>query len=93
MAKKLEDPLVAELKKFTAAKRVIIGTDRTRKQLKQGLLSKVYVSMNCPIPLRESVQKSCGIAQVEFVLLPHASTELGMACKKPFPISILGITK
>ena len=93
MAKKLEDPLVAELKKFTTAKRVIIGTDRTRKKLKQGLLSKVYVSMNCPDPLRESIKKSCSIACVEFVHLPHASTELGMACKKPFAISILGITK
>lgn len=93
MAKKIEDPFAAELKKLLTAKRLVIGTERTLKYLKQGRLAKVYVSQNCPDQVKGDLQRFCTIGKVECVDVPYPNDELGTLCKKPFAISIIGVTK
>ena len=82
-----------EIKKALENKKAIIGTDRVIKLLKQGLLKKVFVSLNCPKEIKESINYYKSISGVEVVELEKDSEELGVLCKKPFTISVLGILK
>ncbi len=92
MAKKIEDPLGAELKKLMTAKRVIIGTERTIKHAQQNKLARVIVTKNCPLAVRKQLQTACGTTLV-CEEIERLNSELGMLCKKPFAISVLGITR
>jgi len=93
MAKKAEDPLVAEFKKLATANRLILGTSRTITLLKKGTIGKVYLSKNCPEKTSATVKNLCNIAGAECTTLDRANDELGIAAKKPFQISIIGITR
>jgi len=93
MAKKVEDPFAAELKKLLTAKRLVLGTERTLKHLKQGRLAKVYVSKNCPDGVRKELKMYCGADKAECVDVPYPNDELGTLCKKPFAISLIGVTR
>jgi len=92
MAKKIEDPLGAELKKLLTAKRVIIGTNRTITQALANKLERVLLTKNCPLLVRKKVQHACGTTTV-CEEIERLNTELGTLCKKPFAISVLGITR
>jgi len=89
MAKKIiVDETVEEVKKLTADK-MIVGTDRTLKALREGKLSKIYISANCP----DEVKNEINIFDIETIELKVPNTELGTICKKPYVISILGVLK
>ncbi len=90
MARKTEDPFMAEMKKLQAAKKLIIGTERTMKLLKQKALAKVYVTKNCPQNVQDKIKQH---TDAEVVILEKQNSELGMICKKPFAISVVGVTR
>ena len=93
MAKKVEDPFAAELKKLLAAKRLIIGTERTLKKLRQGALARVYISKNCAEGTKDALHRSCAFGKADCVDVPYPNDELGTLCKKPFAISVIGVTR
>jgi len=82
-----------EIRKLLGEKRLVIGTERTMKMVRQGRLAKVYLSSNCPPKLKEDLNRYCGMGSIECQELPVANEELGVWCKKPFAISILGVLK
>ena len=81
----------AEIRKLLGSDKLIIGTDRCMKLLRQGQLKKVMLASNCNETVVEDVQRYSSQAGVEVVVLDVPNEELGVFCKKPFHISVLGI--
>lgn len=84
---------VGELKKLAAADALIIGAERTLKELKRGTLARVFLASNCAASMRASVQRYCAISKVPFEELSQDDTEIGVLCKKQFSISVVGVKK
>lgn len=90
MVKKIS---AAEIKKMLKAGNVVIGTERTLKNLKLGRVQKVLVSANCPAGVEKNVNHYAGLGKAELHKLDYPNDELGDICKKPFSISVLGLLK
>lgn len=84
---------VAELKKVLKGENVIIGTERTLKELKRGNVDKVLVTSNCPAAVEQDIDYYSRLGNVEKVKLPVPNEELGVICKKPFSISVVSLLK
>ena len=89
--KKAVVDVVTELRKLLTDKKIIIGKERTLKQLKVGKLKKVFVSSNCPDNLKEDLKYYCSFGNVELMELNYPNDELGTICKNPFSISVIGV--
>lgn len=76
-----------EFKHLLAAKKLVFGTDETLKLLHSGRLSKIFVSSNCDNIVKLSIERS----GIECVVLSESSDEVGVVCKKPFSISVIGV--
>jgi large subunit ribosomal protein L30e len=82
-----------EIQQLTAARRLIVGAQRTVKLLKQGKVEKVFVSSNCRASTAKSLAHYCSILKIACEELPINSSQLGVVCKKPFSISVLSVKK
>jgi len=83
----------AEIKKIIKSGNTIIGTETTIKELKRGKISLVYTTSNCPSKIKTEIQRYAKIAGVNVEELIFSNEELGVICKKPFLISVLGVLK
>ncbi len=79
------ETLKTELKK----KKPNIGTDTTINLVKNGRAKQVFVSKNCPDNIKEDLKRYSEIFKAEYHELDINSEELGILCKKPFPIAVL----
>ena len=84
---------LAEFKKLLKSKPIVIGTERTLKNLKLGRVQKVLISANCPAGVEKNVNYYAGLGEAELHKLDYPNDELGVICKKPFSISVLGLLK
>ena len=84
---------IPEVRKLLTEKRVILGTDRTIKALRQGALVKVLVSSNCPPALKRDIQRYCQLTNAAMEEMSQTNEALGVVCKKPFLISVIGVLK
>ena len=91
MAKKVAE-IDAELRKLLASDKLVLGTDETVKLLRQGKLQKVFFASNCKLSTKEDLAQYCKLGEVECVELAKSNEEIGMICKKPFAISVVGVT-
>ena len=82
-----------DIKKLLETKRAVIGTDRTLKGLRAGTLEKVFVSANTPADIRETISYYSRLSNTELIELKDTNEELGVVCRKPFSISLIGITR
>ena len=80
-----------EIRKELKSGKLIIGTERTLKKLRAGKLKKIYVSANCPGIVKKNITQYSGLANIEVVNLKQQNDELGIICRKPFLISVLGL--
>ncbi|MEM2916602.1 MAG: ribosomal L7Ae/L30e/S12e/Gadd45 family protein [Candidatus Woesearchaeota archaeon] len=85
--------VASEIKKLLADKRLVTGTEQAMKRLRQGKLAKVYLSANCPAMTKEDFLRHCTLAGIECQELPVSNEELGVWCKKPFAICVIGVLK
>ncbi len=92
MANKAESR-INEIKKLLGTKKLIIGTERTIKKLKQGGIARVYLAANTSEKIKGDIQYYCGLGGVEFELLSKSNEDLGAFCKKQFKISVLSVAK
>jgi len=67
-----------------------MGTERTMKLLRKGELKEVYLSKNCPKQIQEDVEHYAKLHSVKVNRAEETNEELGVICKKPFPISVIG---
>ena len=84
---------ISEIKKLLAAGQLIIGFDRTAKLLRRGKIAKVFFSNNCAPTLKHDLKYYCELGKITCTELDKNSEELGTICKKPFPISVIGVSK
>jgi large subunit ribosomal protein L30e len=84
---------VDDIKKKIKEEKVIIGTERTIKALKLGKVEKVFLTSNCPSDVKEDIEHHAKLAKIKVVKLKQPNVELGVICKKPFPISVLSFKK
>ena len=82
-----------QIKKLIKEEKIIIGSERTLKSLKLGKIGKVLLSSNCPASVEKSVLHYSALSGAEAVKLKYANEELGVICKKPFSISMMGVLK
>jgi len=80
-----------EIRKELKSGKLIIGTERTLKRLRAGKLKKIYVSANCPSSVKEDITTYSDISSVEVIKLKQQNDELGVICRKPYFISVLGL--
>jgi len=82
-----------EIKKMLKSGNLVIGTERTIKNLRLGKVQKVLLSSNCPINVEKDISYYAGLSGAEFHKLDYPNDELGVICKKPFFISVLALLK
>lgn len=94
MAKKESiDKNIKEIKKLLKSKNLIIGRDRTLKNLRVGKIKKVFVAGNCPESVKKDIIYYSKFDNVEYVELAYPNEDLGVMCKKPFSISVISVLK
>ena len=54
-------------------------------------LKKVFVSSNCKGEVKKRIKHYCEVGNVELVEMKEANDEIGVICKKPFPISVVSV--
>lgn len=73
--------------------KLLLGTKRTLKALTKSTISKVFLASNCPDYIAEDVEHFCKLENVEVEKLNISCDELGIVCKKPFLVSVVGVLK
>lgn len=86
-----EMDISSELKKAIKENNAVIGTERTVKALKTGKLVKVYLSSNCPARVKADIETYSRMTNAAVETLSVPNDELGVICKKPYSISVLGL--
>ncbi len=86
------EPL-SELRKHVQAGRLVIGTDEVMKLLKHNKVARIFAAANCPASVKEDLRHYCAMAGCELVELAVPNDELGILCKKPFSIAVVGIPR
>ena len=81
---------VSEVKKLMVASKLVLGADETLKLLRQGRLARVYLSTKCSPQVKSDIELACKTAGIDVVELNQSSEEIGVLCKKPFAISVVG---
>ena len=84
---------VTEFKKLIKSKNLLIGTERTIKNLKLGNVERVFLSSNCPQNVEKDLDHYASLSKADIVKLQYPNDELGVICKKPFSISVLALLK
>lgn len=81
------------IRKLLGTEKLIIGTDRTLKALRKGELEQVILAANCADETLSTVEHDAGLTDAKIVRLVEDNEELGVLCKKPFRIAVLGVRK
>jgi len=82
-----------EIKKLIKEKDLVIGVERTIKNLKLGKVEKIIISSNCAENTVDDLNHYAGMSKTETIKVNYPNAELGVICKKPFSISVLSILK
>jgi ribosomal protein L30E len=80
-----------EIKKLLGTENLLIGEDRTMKALRSGELKKVFLASNAKDSLKEDVEHYAKLSGFEVVNLKINNEDLGILCKKPFNVQVLGL--
>ncbi|MBN1175618.1 ribosomal L7Ae/L30e/S12e/Gadd45 family protein [Candidatus Woesearchaeota archaeon] len=84
---------IMDIKDALKANKLIVGTKRTVKALRKDELAQVFLASNCPEVLEEDVTHFSSFDSVPVEKLTITCDELGVLCKKPFLVSVVGILK
>ncbi len=82
---------LTELRKHVSGSKLVLGTAEVLKLLKQGKLAKVFVASNALPAVNDSLDSLK--ADCEVVRLEIPNDELGVLCKKPFSIAVVGVLR
>ena len=84
---------LAELKKHVGSKKLLLGTDRTLKNLKKGELKEIFLSSNAAENVKEDLEVISKKFNVKVCKLDITSDEMGVVVKKPFAVSVASLQK
>jgi len=69
----------------------IIGFKEVKKALLKNEVKEIFAASNCPDSSKDELERLAEINSIPLIVLEQANDELGIICKKPFHISVLGI--
>ncbi len=72
------------------SEKIIFGEERILKLLKLGKVKVVFLASNVKKDVENEVDNLAKLSKVEVVKLTIPNNEVGVICKKPFSISVLG---
>jgi ribosomal protein L30E len=84
---------IKNIKESLKNKTAVVGTERCIKMLKSGNIKEVFLTSNVPDSVRGNVMQLIGISGIPVIEVEMPNDELGMICKKPYPISVFAIKK
>lgn len=82
-----------EIRQALATGEVILGTDRSIEALKLGRVKLVILASNCPAEVRGDVKHYSKLSGAVVHDYGGDSTELGLACGKPFMVSVMAVVE
>lgn len=82
-----------EIRKSLTSKKLVIGKDEVLKNIRKGLIGKVYLASNCPADLLKDLTHYSQLSGFELLHTQVANDDLGAVCKKPYAIAVLGLLK
>ncbi len=82
-----------EIRKKLSSKKLLIGEEEVLKNVRKGLIAKIYVASNCPALVLKDLTKYSTISGFELVDTKIKNDDLGTICKKPFAIAVIGVLK
>ena len=88
----MKDP-IKEIKELLNTKRLIFGTEQTIKNIKQNKIEKFFLSLNCKEETKKDLQHYAKTTKIEAIYLKNSNKDVGIICKKPFSISVVGVLK
>ncbi len=83
---------IAEIKKYSEEKKLVLGQKEVVKALRNKKLAKVYLASNCPDLAKKQIERYGQLANVPVEAVEKSNEELGILCKKPFFVSVLGVS-
>lgn len=84
---------VVLVKEGLSSGKLVIGLNSVLRGLRSGELVRVLVSRNAPVSVVEDLRFYSGLCGVEFSVFSGDSKELGVVCRKPFLVSVVGFRK
>jgi large subunit ribosomal protein L30e len=80
-----------ELGRAAKSGKVVIGTKRSLNTIKRGEAKLVIVAANCPSDVLSDVNYYTRLAEVPVYHFGKDGRELGLACGKPFTVSMVTV--
>lgn len=84
---------INEFKKLLEDGKLIIGSQRTLKLLRQNKAAKVWLSANVDAATLDDIQHFAALNKIDVVQMQHSNIELGELCRKPFAVSVVSVPK
>ncbi|MBC8501384.1 MAG: ribosomal L7Ae/L30e/S12e/Gadd45 family protein [Nanoarchaeota archaeon] len=84
---------IGEIKKILKSEKLLIGTDRVLKNLRNSKVEKVFVSSNCAKDVFDDINHFASFSEASVEQLDIPNDELGVVCKKSFSVSVIGILR
>ncbi len=83
----------ADIRKIVESKKTILGKNRTLKALHSKTLKTVFLAKNSPKTLKSDFERYSRISGFKLVNTDFSNEELGVICRKPFFVSVIGVLK
>ncbi len=84
---------LTELRKHVQSAKFVIGTAEVIKLLKHNKLAKIFVAANSLASVKDDLKHYGTMSDCEIVELQIPNDELGVLCKKPFSIAVVGVLR
>jgi large subunit ribosomal protein L30e len=85
--------MVDEIKKTLASGKSILGAKQVIDALRAGKLERAYLSTNTEADMLADIIHYAKLSNTPVVNTGIMRDELGVVCKKPFAISVIGLLK
>lgn len=82
-----------ELKAKAQEGKIIVGTEKVLKRLRENKIKKIFLASNCPAKIKDDINHYAKLAKIPVIELNLNNEELGLFCKKNFFVAVLGITE
>jgi len=80
-----------EIRQAVDTGKVILGSDKSVKSVKLGQAKLVILASNCPDAVRSDVEHYAKLANIPIHVYEGDSSALGLACGKPFLVSVVTV--
>jgi large subunit ribosomal protein L30e len=83
--------LADEIQSAVKSKNAIIGFRESMKAIRAGTVKAVIVANNIPSDMDSEIKHNARVANAKLETFDGGSKDLGTACGKPFPVSVMVI--